>query len=247
MWLILCDDLDTSAGWVYDGFRERDVPVELVSASMLSAATRWVHRVGPQGASAEIFLGDGRCIASAAVRGTLNRVAALWFPPAYLASQDGDYALQEVLAMHISLLHCLPPPVLNRPTPQGLTGRMRYTPDWLVLAAKAGFATVPYTISSRHEGSPPDQDRTAMPAGAARHAVIVAARRVFGDPIATRAAAAACRLACLAQVELVGLWLGATPDGAWWFEAADLYPDLRTGGAELLDHLAGLASNVVPT
>jgi hypothetical protein len=216
------------------------VSAEFVPASLLSRAVRWVHQVGPDGASAEVLLPDGRRITSTAVRGTLNRMVRLWPPPTYSRSPDGNYALQELLALYVSLLRCLPPPMLNRPSPQGLSGRMRYTPDWFVVAARAGFATVPYAASSRHEDGARDGDRSAELTGAVHHAVIVAAGRVFGDPVATKAAAAACRMARLAQVELLGLRLATTADGAAWFEAADLYPDLRTGGEQLVDHLADL-------
>lgn len=247
MWLVLCDDLDASARWAYDGFVERGVPAEFVPASVLSGTVRWVHRVDSHGASVETLLPDGRRIVSTAVRGTLNRLVGLWPQPTYFGSPDGDYALQELLAMYLSLLRALPAPVLNPPSPQGLSGRMRYTPDWLVLAARAGFETVPYAVSSRHDGSPREGHGLPELRGASRHAVVVAAGRVFGDPVGTGAAQAACALARLAQLPLLGLRLATTPDGTAWFEAADLYPDLRSGGGELLDHLAGLASAKAPT
>lgn len=240
MWLVLCDDLDESARWAYDGLRERGVPAELVPTSVLSGALRWVHRVDTRGASAEVLLPGGRVIDTADVCGTLNRVVGLWPPEAYFASPDGDYAVQELLAMYLSLLECLPSPVLNRPTPQGLSGRLRYTPEWCVLAARAGFTTIPYTASTRNDV--PARTTTAAPSGATRHTVIVAAGRVFGDPLDSAAAAMACQLADLADLNMVGLQIATTPDGAAWFEAADLYPDLRVGGAEFLDHLAGLAA-----
>lgn len=249
MWLVLCDDLDASARWVYDGLRQRSVPAEFVPASVLSRAVRWGHRIGSEGASVEVVLPDGRCITSAAVRGTLNRMVGLWPAPDYVASPDSDYALQELLAMYVSLLQCLSAPVLNRPTSQGLSGRVRYTPDWLVLAARAGFATASYAVSSRGDDWCRDDDRLqiTIPAAAKRHNVVVAAGRVFGDPLSARATAAACRLTMLAEVDLLGLRLATACDGGAWFEAADLYPDLRTAGGGLLDHLVGLAPGEPPT
>jgi hypothetical protein len=172
----------------------------------------------------------------------------MWPRPEYLATPDRDYALQELLALYLSLLHCLPPPVLNRPSPQGLSGRMRYTPDWLVLASRAGFATAPYTVSSREEGSRRrDDEQTLHRPASARHEVVVAAGRVFGGSVTRQVAAAACRLSNLAGADLLGLRLATTADGAARFEAADLYPDLRSAGADLLDHLAGLPEMEAPT
>jgi hypothetical protein len=225
VWLVLCDDSDASARWVYDGLRERSVPVEFVPASVLSAAVRWIHRVGSDGAFVEVFLADGRCIDSRDVHGTLNRIVSMWPPPEYLATPDRDYALQELLALYLSLLHCLPPPVLNRPSPQGLSGHMRYTPDWLVLASRAGFATAPYVVSSSEdEPRCRNDEQTLHRPPSVHHEVVVAAGRVSD----------------LAGADLLGLRLATTADGAARFEAADLYPDLRSAGPDLLDHLAGL-------
>jgi hypothetical protein len=119
---------------------------------------------------------------------------------------------------------------------------MRYNSEWFVLAARAGFATPPYAVSSRGAdadlgGGPTD---TVVPAQANHHSVIVAAGGVFGDRVSARAASAACRLAKLADVDLLGLRLATAEDGVVWFEAADLYPDLRTAGDGLVDHLVGL-------
>jgi hypothetical protein len=217
------------------------VPAEFVPASVLSGAVRWIHRVEAGGASAEVLLADGRCIDSRAVHGTINRIVSMWPPPEYLVTPDGDYALQELLALYLSFLHCLPPPVLNRPSPQGLSGHMRYTPDWLVLASRAGLATAPYALSSAEDGPRRrDHEQTLHRAAFAHHDVVVAAGRVFGGSITPQVAAAACRLSNLAGADLLGLRLATTADGAVRFEAADLYPDLRSAGADLLDHLAGL-------
>lgn len=239
MWLVLCDDLDAAAYWAYDGLCARGVPAEFVPASTMSRAVRWVHRVGPRGATVQVDLPDGRRIDSRSVRGTLNRMTWLRPPPSYAASPDGDYALQELLALYLSLLRCLPGPVLNAPSSQGLSGRMRYPLDWVLLAARAGLASLPYVMSSRDAG---DEAALRPPpsAAAVRHAVLVASGRVFGDPVSPRGAAAACQLADLAGVGMLGLRLATTADGTTWFEGADLYPDLRPFGGELLDHLAGL-------
>ena len=240
MWLVLCDDLDAPARWVYDELRARSVSAAFVPASALARAVRYVHRVGPDGASAEVVLADGRRISTTEVQGTLNRMLGLWPSAAFAASPDNDYAVQEVLSMYVSLLQSLRAPILNPPTAQGLSGRMRYTPDWLVLAARSGFATTRYTVSTREGFTPPIHQPVALGAAMSRHNVIVAAGRVFGDPLSAPASTAACRLARLAGLQLLGLQLVTHSDGKTWFEAADLYPDLRTGGAGLIDHLAGL-------
>ena len=261
MWLILCDDGDASAQWFRAGLVERSVPVELVTTSLLSAAVRWDHRVDSDGASLEVDLPDGRHLDSRSVGATLNRVTSLSPPARYFASPDGDYALQELLALYLSVLQCLPGPVLNRPSAQGLSGRMRYVPEWLVLAARAGFVTAPHTVSTASD----DARGPSRPAGEQEWPttdLLVAAGRVFGPaagppaagptaagpPVAERprVAAAARRLSELAGADILGIRVETTPD-AVRFGAVDARPDLSLGGDALLDHLAGLSTAGVTT
>jgi hypothetical protein len=241
VWLVLSDESDLCALWVAEGLRQRGVRVETVTARMLSAAVRWVHVVADGGSWVEVSLADGRCIDSRRVGGALNRVLSLDPPLEYMVSPDGEYALQELFALYLSLLQSLPPPVLNRPTPQGLSGRVRNAPDWLVLAARAGLATEAYTLSSRQMFSAGAVARRARPYPVERLEVIVAGGRAFSSRESPEATAAAIRLADLAGVGVLGLHLTATADGGARFAAADLYPDLRRAGPALLDHLGDLA------
>jgi hypothetical protein len=242
MWLILCDDLDVSARWVYEELRRRSLATQFVPASVFSRAVRWVHGVGPNGAYADITLADGRRISSAEVGGTLNRMLGLWPPDEYFSSPDSDYATQELLSMYVSLLQSLPAPILNPPTALGLSGRMRYPADWFVLAAEAGFETESYIMSTRN-GFGTANGRNIAPAAASLwHKSIVLGDRVFGDPLSEPLAEAACRLARLAGVSVLGLNLLIHGDKAARFESADLYPDLRAGGTALIDYLAELRS-----
>ena len=242
MWLVLCDEADASARWVWDGLRRRSVAVELVPTRLLSAALRWNHRIGPDGASFAVDLPDGRCVESRAVHATLNRVVSLSPPSEYAASPDGEYALQELLALYLSLLRCLSPPVLNPSSPQGLAGRLRYAPEWTALASRAGFTTDPFRVASTEERTDPrTTDHSGRPAVLSQ-TLLVAAGRLFGNPVAPGVATAACRLASLAGVDLLGVQVATTADGTATFVSADLYPDLRPAGDALLDHLATLGN-----
>jgi hypothetical protein len=245
MWLVLGDEADPSVDWFRDGMQRRSVAVEVVSTRALSAAVRWNHRVGRHGASVVADLPDGRRLDSNAVRATLNRVAALNPPVEYFVSPDGEYAQQELLALYLSLLHSLPGPVLNRPTPQGLSGRLRYAPEWAVLAARAGLGSRAFHVSTAlaqpHAGAALSDRPVPSPT-----LVIVAAGRLFPDGLPRAAAAAALRLAGLAGLDLVGFRLETTAEGTAMFEAADLHPDLRPAGDPLLDHLAALADAGAP-
>lgn len=245
MWLVLCDEADASARWVWDGLRHRSVAVELVSTRLLSAALRWNHRVGLEGASFVVDLPDGRCVESRAVHATLNRVVSLSPPLEYAASPDGEYALQELLALYLSLLRCLSPPVLNPPTPQGLAGRLRYAPEWTALASLAGFTTTPFRVASTEERADAGTTDQSGPAAVSGQTLLVAAGRLFGNPVAPGVATAARRLASLAGVGLLGLQVATTAEGTAAFVSADLYPDLRPAGDALLDHLATLGDREV--
>lgn len=239
MWLVLCDDVDVPARWVHEGLRRRDVHAELVTASDLSRAVRWVHRLDSSDAFVEVTLADGRSISSAEVRVTLNRLLGVWPPTAYAHSPDSDYALQELLAMYVSLLWCLQGPVLNRSSAQGLSGPARYTLEWMVLAARAGFAVRPHTMSSRAQDTPTPERWPRHESPVRR--VVVAAGRVFGEHLTGPAVASACRLADLAGTALLGINVAYTQNGTACFEGADLYPDLKAAGEELIDHIVTLA------
>jgi hypothetical protein len=260
MWLVLCEEGDRSAQWVYEGLRARQAPAELVTAEMLAHASRWVHMVGPGRVGAELLLPDGRLLEFNTVGATLNRLTGLELTRAFSVSPDREYALQEVFALYLSVLQCPRGPILNRPSPQGLSGRIRSVPEWLMLAATSGLATLPFCVSSHVDTSGQDATKTAHPdshcqpetmpdlAGASLQQIIVAAGEVFGaDNISRATADAARRLTKLAGVELLGLQLTMTDRGEAWFHAADLYPDLSIGRDPLLDHLEALLSTRVPS
>src|SRR5215831_9090260 len=101
MWLVLCDPTDDAALWAYAGLHRRGLaPLELVSPHALVYSTRSMHRIGERGASFEILLPDGRKLASAAVKGVLNRWTSV--PTEHLRDvpeSDMRYAVEEMNAL----------------------------------------------------------------------------------------------------------------------------------------------------
>jgi len=240
MWLVLCETQDVAAQWAYLGLRARGVePLELLTSANLAQAVSWEHRLGDKGAYTTFTLADGRRISSDAVRGALNRL--LTAPSALLPlarPSEKEYASQELVSFFLSWLHSLPGPVLNRATPQGLSGQWRHLSEWVCLAAGAGLPVSSYALSTETgTGYAPFQSSLAPP-GAAVRTVLVLANQVVGDSIPEAMAEGCRRLGQLSNTALLGIDFAANAEGYWTFASATPLPDLRPGGEALLDALA---------
>jgi hypothetical protein len=238
MWLVLCPDYDSPARWAFEGLRARGLaPLEFVSAEALTRSRRWEHRVGADGADVQFELPDGRVLRGRDVRGVLNRLTHV--PVGHLrATRDHDYMTQEFTAFFMSWLYALPGPILNRPTPQGLGGRWRHSSEWVLLASSAGLPTPPYRLSSQdgHDEMTAGE-RSLLPAGTKTRQVVVVAGQTFAPFAVPDEISAGCvRLAAAAETPLLGVDFSA--GGEWTFAGATPLPDLRAGGAPLLDALA---------
>jgi hypothetical protein len=251
MWLMLCESDDHSALWASHGLRARGLePLEIVTPQALVYGLRWDHRLGVRDTHVAIRLHDARVIDSARTRGVINRLGYL---PVSLFAQACDtdrlYAQGEMTALFMSWLAAMPAPVLNRPTAQGLCGAWRHASEWMMLAAEAGLSTRPYHQNGK--SNPPSTSAFAAAGAAAppaladsrktRALVLVVGSRVVAphaidlpSPIADGCA----RLARLAGQGLLGIDLTREVDGRWLFNDASPRPDLRAGGAALLDALA---------
>jgi hypothetical protein len=239
LWLILCHSDDPSARWAYEGLKQRDLaPLELVTAEMLGPGLRWDHRVGADGASIEISFSDGRVLNGRTIRGVLNRMrgATGWRSLHRVRDEDRSYAEQELAAFFLSWLSCLPPPILNRPTPQGLAGRERHMSEWVLLATAAGLPTVPWRQSGRTRSGSSVEGRLIQEAPPL-DTVLVIDRNAFGT--APPNVLCSCkRLATLAGTAILGIDFSAGALGRWTFSGATPQPDLRIGGQQALDALA---------
>ena len=240
MWLVLCETQDVAAQWAYLGLRARGVePLELLTSTNLAQAVSWEHRLGNDAVLTRVTLADGRHISSSDVQGALNRL--LTAPSALLPlarPSEKAYASQELVSFFLSWLYSLPCPVLNRPTPQGLSGQWRHLSEWVLLSARAGLPASPYVVSAdAGTGYPPFRNSLAPP-GAPVRTVLVVANQVIGDSIPEAIAEGCRRLGQLSNTALLGISLAANPEGYWTFASATPLPDLRQGGGALLDALA---------
>jgi hypothetical protein len=212
--LLLCDAWDAPALWAARAFAASGRPVQVVTSAMLMRAG-FEHRVGADGASTVIELPTGRRIDTVEVKGTLNRLTGprLELLPA-VRRGDCEYAAQELWAFWLSWLKTLPAPVLNPPSPAGLSGARMDRSDWEARADRLGL---------------PISDR-----GRAQHLLIVCGGSVVGPRAPSAAVAGARALSEAAGCPLLGVCF----DDAWAFAHATTHPDLRRGGGALAGALA---------
>jgi hypothetical protein len=255
MFLILCEPDDHPALWAFQALAARGLaPLEVVTPQALVYGLRWEHRLGRAGARLSIRLHDGRVIDSTRTRGLLNRVA--WLSPALFmgtTSADRMYVLGEMTALFMSWLSAMPAPVLNRPSAQGLCGAWRHPSEWVMLAARAGLPTRPYHQDGHHPpemawsagawSSPsPSQSRDGDKRESIATAFVVASgegsrSRVIAPDLPAEFAEPCAALARLAGQHLLGITFTRGVDGEWRFLDANPRPDLRRGGAALIEAL----------
>jgi hypothetical protein len=232
LWLVLCHEDDECAFWLAEGLRKRGFgPLRLVTAESLGPGSRWVHRIEAEGPSISVELPDGHLINSDGVRGVINRLSRpCWLLSASLVKEDDrDYAEQEVAAFFVSWLSSFKGHIVNRPSPLGLSGRMRRPSEWIVLASSCGLATVPYRRSSIVGGG-------WVAAEAERFSVLVVNGKIFGrapDEIVR----GCCRLAALSHTVVLGIEFALRARAGPVFVGATPIPDMRSYGGDALEAL----------
>ena len=184
-------------------------------------------------------LPDGRRLSSRHAEPILNRLS---FVPVerlrMIGGGDFGYAVQEYFAFYLSWLHAWPATVLNRPTPQGLSGNYRHPSAWASLGAQAGL---PVRAWVQDDADPPD---TAWLTSAAEVTAFVVADAVVLPPALPEAFTDGCRaLAALAGNAILGIDFARVADGdEWQVVGASPMPNLMLGGDRLLGPLAAALS-----
>jgi hypothetical protein len=240
MWLVLCSSSDRSAIWAYEGLRQRGLePMRLVTTEEFDYRVHWEHRVRVGGASVRLTLGDGTSIGSGDLCGVLNRIE--YVPSGNLLliqPLDRDYVLEELSAYFLSWLYALPGPMLNRPSPQGLSGQWRHASEWLCLAARAGLPAATYRQSSHDLSQGTSTATSVAPPGTPVRTILVVDGQLAGGPAPAHIVEGCLRLGALAKTELLGAEFTVETGDRWTFVGATTHPDLRPGGERLLDLLA---------
>jgi hypothetical protein len=235
MWLLLCGINDLSALWAVRGLKARGLtPFEIITVEALVYCRRFVHRITTVQSSVTIELTDGHVICSKDIRGTLNQIQLLPFEHLSNANSiDRKYAEQELYALFLSWLYSLPGPLLNKPTPQGLSGTWRHLSEWVWLASQAGLPIIPYYQSEASAIPLPD----TLPHVNTR-SIIVLNDKCFGTTAPLSVQEGCVRLAQLSATSILGVDFQVTKSGTWIFINATPHPDLRLGGEALLDKLS---------
>ncbi len=239
MWLVLCASDDGAAFWAYRGLRSLGLePLELVTAEVLAISLRWEHLVGAGSLRANVDLADGRKIRGEAVSGVLNRlVYEPSLPLRNVRVADRSYAASEFAAFCLSWLSAFPGLMLNRPTPQGLSGRWRSMTEWAYLSAQAGLPTPDHSLGGIDVGGGLRNDGRLLTAPEPVRTVIVIGENPVEDSAPACIREGCIRLAALSKTNLLGVEFADGPAGPWTFVGATLQPDLRLGGDALLDAL----------
>jgi hypothetical protein len=234
MWLVICDDGDAAAEWMYAGLRKRSSDsVVLLEGSTLARVERWDHEIGHGRAACALSLHDGQRVCTDAVTGTVNRLRVLPFADAQrVSAEDREYGLQEWNAFFISWLESLPSPVYNAVSPQGLSGKWRTSAEWAILAARAGLL-VDDALLDASRIAPVAEDDTPNAVS-----FIVAAGAVFGRAGYAALSAGCRRLASMAGCAILGVTFRLDQRGRARFHSATPHPDVRHGGESLLDAVA---------
>ncbi|MCA9929010.1 MAG: hypothetical protein KC419_11050 [Anaerolineales bacterium] len=240
MWLILSTPDDVSAQWAYRGLRARGLsPLEWVTHDQLAYAPCWEHRLDEHGVQVAIELANGRFLHSQAIKGVLNRLLTVPTEQFVLAGPDErHYAAQEMTAFYASWLYALPGPVLNPPTPAGLSGRWRHISEWIWLAAQAGLPTPHFRQASNQPRNQMHMQGRLTAPGTPTQTVIVVGSHVIGESITSTLKQSCRQLAVLAQTPLLGIDFVKDQQGHWLFAGATPLPDLVQGGEATLDALA---------
>ncbi len=253
-WMVLCGAADESGRWLRDGLRVRGLhDVELVSVDELVYSPSLTHRVSTDTVATEIHLWDGRVIGSE-LRGVVNR--ATFLPLEHLdkvGEPDRSYATQELYALFASVLFGLPGRIVNRGGPCGLSGPTPHHAQWCVAASRAGL-TVAHT---RYPGTDTAQRRLSsrcqvLVVGAATIALHssgsgseAGSRSAVGSGVPPEVADGCRRLAASQGVEV--LQVDFDDAEQWMFVGAEVHPDLRRGGDQVLDALVAYLAPGVST
>lgn len=238
MHLVLTAAADPEAAPLLAGLQEAGLDVTGVTAEALAEGQDWTHEVTSDGAWFTVRLPDGRELDSRKIMGTVNRVQ--YALPARIAAApevERSYAEQEFSAFLLSVLACLPGPVLNPPTPQGLSGAIKHPSELVWRAAQSGLPVLPYVFDARSGAAPAIDWASLAPPGAPVSTIYAVGPETVGE------APPALRAGVLALAQDLGLpFLGADflalPGRRAAFVGASPVPPLAPGGAALIAAIA---------
>jgi hypothetical protein len=197
--------------------RAADAGVRLMTPHDLSQEGWTFHLGDPSGMTAVLA---GRPLRAAAIAGVVTRLAGVTEDDLpHIAPEDRGYVAAEMNAFLLAWLTSLACPLVNRPTPQCLSGPHWRQERWVIAAERLGIPARP-VVRRAGDGIGPASAR-------AGHVVTVVGSRHFGTDDAVLAQRAYA-LADAAGVELLAVEFDGPRRDARFVDAS-LWPDLRDG------------------
>ena len=240
MWLILSETDDGSARWAYKGLLNRGLdPIRLVTTRELCIGARWEHRIGNNEISVIIRLADGSKIVNNEVGGVLNLIRSP-SPENLILIHPSDryYVNEELYSFYLSWLYAIGSPIINQPTPHGLTGHWRNHSEWVFLAARAGLPAACHHKSSHHSNAHESLHSQSKLQIGSLQTILVVNGHVAKNNVPLPIKKGCRRLSRLSQTALLGVYFSVESDDKWVFAGATTDPDIRDGGELCLDLLA---------
>lgn len=186
------------------------------------AVAGWCHFIGPVEFARAVV--GGRMVTTQEIAGVLTRLPRVNENElTHIAPADRAYVAAETTAFLVSWLSGLTCPVLNRPTPNCLSGPNWRPEQWLHAAAQLGIPV----SQVRREATLPEAVPIETPK-ASRVTVTVVADYCFGSPDEALANWAR-RIATAAGADLLAVHFSAEESGTRLL-GADLWPDVSSAG-----------------
>ncbi|CAL78117.1 conserved hypothetical protein [Bradyrhizobium sp. ORS 278] len=181
------------------------------------------------GAGPSMAVIAGKTVPSTAIIGVVTRLAVVTEQDLpHIIVDDRSYVAAEMTAFLLAWLTSLPCPVVNRPSPQCLSGPHWRLAQWRLAANRLGIPTVPTML--RASRTTPQSENDAQERDGTTSIVVVGRHHVGTvDPVLVAYAHA---LAHAAGVELLSAWFDGDGPSAR-FVGASLWPDL--GDARVSD------------
>lgn len=237
MWLILADETDTSALWLYNHLKRAGLnELQIVSSGAVAYNLYWNYRMTNDRSDSEFVFGDGRRLKTAGISGVFNRLTSL--PAEHVRSpflSGRRHTQREQMAYFVSWMYGLPVPVINRPSIYSLSGAWHEASEWSMLASMTGLHLAPFCQSGVTSAEPEITCGRLTPFDMPVQTVYVVGSRVVGSHVPAHIADACVRLGGMAKADLLGIQFVVNSPWSWLVAGVSAYPELETGGEPLAE------------
>jgi len=214
MLVILANRGDETAAWLASRWQSHGAV--LLTAADLSASG-WRYCLPPSGKSRAVVA--GREVMTGEITCVLTRMSAVYEQElGHIVPTDRSYVASEMTAFLLAWLSSLTCPVLNRPTPNCLSGPNWRSERWVRLASRLGIAVTPVRRTVSHSSN--------GPASQSNCEVLVAGDQCFGNA-APELNEQSRLLAKVAGADLLAVQFTG-PESGSEFVSASLRPDLAS-------------------